>query len=110
MHTAPSQPPPLSRMEADLSPLIRWGSSKRTPPPLADLHTIITASNRSYGEESPPSLRCRASVAAPSAPRPSGGGLSPGTCGAQTRSDVRTMVAVPKVRVVGEAQGEAPPA
>ena len=37
----PPRPPPVL-MEADLSPLIRWGSSKRIPLPSADPHTIIT--------------------------------------------------------------------
>ena len=35
---APPPRPPSVLMEADLSPLIRWGSSKRTPPPSADSH------------------------------------------------------------------------
>ena len=33
---------PHTPVEADLSPLIRWGSSKRTPLPSADSHTFIT--------------------------------------------------------------------
>ena len=97
---------PHTPVEADLSPMIRWGSSKRTPLPSADLHTFITTITDPTTRDSPPSLRCRATAAAPSAP--SGGRLSPGTCGGKTRSDLRTMVAVPKVRVVGEAQGVGP--